>query len=155
MLIEVQALVTPSAFSTASRRSTGIDPKRLTLLLAVLEKQMDYRLHALDVFVSLVGGVKVVEPAMDLGIILSLASSYCDQPVEPHTISFGEVGLGGELRTVPRLESRLKEAINMGFKRCILPVKSAKSIQSGIKKHIDLYGAASAKEAIKYALPNR
>ncbi|MEM7175122.1 MAG: DNA repair protein RadA [Chlamydiota bacterium] len=149
MLIEVQALATPSAFSTASRRSTGIDPKRLTLLLAVLEKQMGYKLHALDVFVSVVGGMKMTEPAVDLGIVLAIASSYCNEAAAPDTVIFGEVGLGGEVRAVPRLESRLKEAVNMGFKRCILPAKALSHIHKEVEKDIALCGVKCIEEAIE------
>ncbi len=152
MLIEVQALVTPSAFPTASRRSTGVDPKRLTLLLAVLEKQMGYKLHALDVFVSLAGGMKIAEPALDLGIILALASSYCNEPVSPDTMSFGEVGLGGEVRAVPRLESRLKEAANMGFTTCVMPAKAVCSSGATFKQKMTLIGVTKVSEAIEKAL---
>ena len=96
LLIEVQALVAPSSFATSTRRSTGLDPKRLTLLLAVLEKRMGYQLHTLDVFVSIAGGMKITEPAIDLGTILAIASCYCNKPIPSDTIVMGEVGLGGE-----------------------------------------------------------
>lgn len=152
MLIEVQALVTRSAFATASRRSTGIDPKRLALLLAVLEKQMGYKLHAFDVFVSLAGGIRISEPAIDLGIILAIASSYCGEPLSADTVVVGEVGLGGEIRAVPRGESRLKEVRNMGFSRCILPQKLASNLQP--LTDVTLVGVQKVEEAIDRSLSN-
>lgn len=152
MLIEVQALVAPSSFATATRRSTGLDPKRLTLLLAVLEKKMAYQLHALDVFVSIAGGIKITEPAIDLGIVLAIASSYCNRQIPADTVVIGEVGLGGEVRSVPRIESRLKEAINLGFKRCIIAEKNLKGLLEPLKKNIQLTGITRVEEAIQIVL---
>ncbi|MEC8306736.1 MAG: DNA repair protein RadA, partial [Chlamydiota bacterium] len=123
-LIELQALVAPSSFSTPSRRSTGLDPKRLSLLLAVLEKKRGYRLHTLDVFVSVAGGLTITEPAIDLGVILALASSYCSQALPRGVVAMGEVGLGGELRSIPHIERRLKEAHQRGFSRAVIPIKN-------------------------------
>lgn len=152
LLVEVQALVAPSSFATSSRRSTGIDPKRLTLLLAVLEKRMGYQLHALDVFVSVAGGMKITEPAIDLGTILSIASSYCNRAIPADTLVLGEVGLGGEVRSIPRLESRLKEGINMGFKRCVLSSKNLKGINKKLTDKISLQGISRVEEAIQILL---
>src|SRR5690606_30692084 len=114
ILIEVQALVTDTAFSTPSRRCTGLDQNRLALLLAVLEKRMGYQMHRCDVFVSIAGGMRVIEPGIDLGILASVVSSMRNRKIDPNTIVMGEVGLGGEIRSVPRVESRVKEAIHMG-----------------------------------------
>jgi len=152
LLIEVQALVAPSSFATSTRRSTGLDQKRLTLLLAVLEKRMGYQLHALDVFVSIAGGMKIAEPAIDLGIILAIASCYCNKPIPHDTIVMGEVGLGGEVRSIPRIESRIKEAINMGFKRCILSAKNLKGLNKKLTEKIALQGVGRVEEAIKILL---
>ena len=152
LLIEVQALVAPSSFPTSSRRSTGLDQKRLTLLLAVLEKRMGYKIHALDVFVSIAGGIKITEPAIDLGIILAIASSYNNQAIPSDTVIIGEVGLGGEVRSVPRLESRLKEAINMGFKRCILSVNNLKGVNKKLTEKITLHGIERVEEIIPILL---
>ena len=149
MLMEVQALVTPSSFATASRRSTGIDPKRLTLLLAVLEKQMGYKLHTLDVFVSVAGGMTIKEPAIDLAIMLALASSYLNEPIPADAALLGEVGLGGEVRTVPRLESRLKEAKNMGFTTVVLPKRARGHVKSGLKSALKFCSVANVAEAIE------
>ncbi|WP_316358981.1 DNA repair protein RadA [Candidatus Neptunichlamydia sp. REUL1] len=152
LLIEVQALVAPSSFATSTRRSTGLDPKRLTLLLAVLEKRMGYQLHALDVFVSIAGGMKITEPAIDLGTILAIASCYCNKPIPSDTIVMGEVGLGGEVRSIPRIESRIKESINMGFKRCILSTKNLKGLNKKLSEKIVLQGVTRVEEAIKTLL---
>ena len=152
LLIEVQALVAPSSFATSTRRSTGLDPKRLTLLLAVLEKRMGYQLHTLDVFVSIAGGMKINEPAIDLGTILAIASCYCNKPIPSDTIVMGEVGLGGEVRSIPRIESRIKEAINMGFKRCILSSKNLKGLNKKLSEKIVLQGVMRVEEAIKVLL---
>lgn len=152
LLIEVQALVAPSSFATSTRRSTGLDPKRLTLLLAVLEKRMGYQLHALDVFVSIAGGMKITEPAIDLGTVLAIASCYCNKPIPTDTVIIGEVGLGGEVRSIPRIEPRIKEAINMGFKRCILSTKNLKGLNKTLTEKIQIQGVSSVEEAIQKTL---
>ena len=153
ILIEVQALVAPSSYATSSRRCTGLDQNRLALLLAVLEKRMGYKLHSLDVFVSVAGGMKIVEPAIDLGILLSIASSFCDQMIHPESVIIGEVGLGGEVRSVPRIETRIKEAIHMGFTTCILPNKCLKGLSKEITSNINLQGIDVVEEAIQIVLP--
>lgn len=134
ILIELQALVSSSAFSTSSRRANGIDQNRLALLLAVLEKRMGYHFHNLDVFVSVAGGLRIREPATDLAIILAIASSFTSTPIDPNTVVIGEVGLSGEVRSVPRLESRLREAEHMGFTQCLVPQKNAsKKLNTSLK----------------------
>lgn len=155
LLIEVQALVAPSSFASPSRRSSGLDSKRLSLLLAVLEKRMGYRLHALDVFVSIAGGIKISEPAIDLGVLLAIASSYCNHSIPSDTVVIGEVGLAGEVRSVPRIESRLKEAIHMGFKRCFLPKKNLRGIHKDLKEKIHLHEIIRVEEAILQLLEDR
>lgn len=149
LLVEVQALVASSSFSSPSRRSTGLDAKRLSLLLAVLEKKMAYRLHALDVFVSVAGGIRISEPAVDLGVVLAIASSYCNRAVPSDTVVIGEVGLAGEVRSVPRIETRIKEAIQMGFTRCVLSEKNLKGINKVLKEKIHLYGISRVEDAIQ------
>jgi DNA repair protein RadA/Sms len=148
ILVEVQALVAASAFSTSSRKSAGLDQNRLALLLAVLEKRMGYQLHNCDVFVSVAGGLKIVEPAIDLGILLSIASSFCNKPIPSETIVLGEVGLGGEVRSVPRIESRIKEAINMGFSECVIPKRNLKGLSPELHKKISIRGVDLVEEAI-------
>ena len=148
LLIELQALVASSAFSTSTRKSTGLDSNRLALLLAVLEKRMGYRLHHCDVFVSVAGGLKISEPAIDLGVIAAIASSFCNKAIDPETVVIGEVGLSGEVRGVPRIENRLREAIHMGFKRCLLPGRNLKGISSEFSQKITLIGVDRVEQAI-------
>lgn len=153
ILIEAQALVTDTAFATPSRRCTGIDQNRLALLLAVLEKRMRYQMFRCDVFVSIAGGMRVSEPGVDLGILLAIASSMRNQPIDPQTVTIGEVGLGGEVRSVTRMESRIKEAIQMGFTRCVLPKRNVKGIPAEFKDKITLIGIDFVEEAIDVLLP--
>lgn len=151
-LLEIQALVTPTAYPTPSRRSAGIDSNRLGLLLAVLDKRVGYNLHHCDVFVALAGGLKIVEPAIDLGIVVAVASSFTNRIVPSDCIVLGEVGLGGEVRGVSRIETRLKEAIHMGFKKCILPKKNLKGLSASIGEKIQLVGVELVDQAIQSAL---
>jgi DNA repair protein RadA/Sms len=146
MLIEVQGLVAASSFSTSTRKSTGLDTNRLALLLAVLEKRMGYSLHHCDVFVSIAGGVKITEPAIDLAILIAIASSFCNRPIDPDTVVIGEVGLGGEVRSVPRIETRLKEAAHLGFRQAILPKRN---LQGLTEKGLKLIGVDLVEEAIR------
>jgi DNA repair protein RadA/Sms len=148
LLIELQALVASSAFSTSTRKSTGLDSNRLALLLAVLEKRMGYRLHHCDVFVSVAGGLKISEPAIDLGVVTAIASSFCNKAIDPETVVIGEVGLGGEVRGVPRIENRLREAIHMGFKRCLLPERNLKGLSPEFAQKIALIGVERVEQAI-------
>ncbi len=148
-LLEIQALVTATAFPTPSRKSAGLDQNRLALLLAVLEKRVGYQLHHCDVFVALAGGLKIVEPAIDLGILLAIASSFTNRVIPSDVIAIGEVGLGGEVRGVSRVETRLKEAIHMGFKKCILPRKNLKSLEAGLREKIELIGVDLVDQAIQ------
>lgn len=145
MLVEVQALVTPTSFSTPTRKSTGLDTNRLALLLAVLEKKVGFKFFQSDVFVSLAGGIKIVEPAIDLGLLLAIASSMRNRALDPDTVVVGEVGLGGEVRTCPRMESRMKEASLLGFKRAIVPKKNGK----GIKANLEIVGVDNVEEALR------
>ncbi len=150
LLVEAQALVAPSAFVTSARRSTGVDQNRLALLLAILEKRMGYTLHRSDIFVAIAGGLKIVEPGIDLPILIAIASSFCNRFVDPEIVLMGEVGLGGEIRSVPRVELRLKEAANMGFKRALLPHRNLHGISSTQK--IELIGVERVEEAIEHLL---
>lgn len=149
LLIELQALVASSAFATSTRKSTGLDPNRLSLLLAVLEKRMGYTLHRSDVFVAVAGGLKIVEPGIDLAILLAIGSSFCNRAIDPETVVMGEVGLGGEVRSIARVESRLKEALNMGFKRCVLPKRNLKGLMF---QGMELIGVEKVEQAIDFLL---
>lgn len=148
-LVEVQALVSPSAFSTSFRKSSGIDHNRLTMILAVLEKRLGFALHGTDVFVSVAGGLKIIEPALDLGIALSVASSFCNKLIDPGTCLIGEVGLGGEIRSVSRLEKRVKEAQEMGFTRAIIPKKGMNILSIDPSSPFKVIGVSTVEEAFK------
>lgn len=148
ILIEAQALVTETVFSTPSRRCTGLDQNRLALLLAVLEKRVGYPLHRCDVFVAIAGGIRVVEPASDLGTLIAVASSFRNRCIDADTTILGEVGLGGEIRGVPRAESRIKEALHMGFKRCIVPKNQLQSLSAAFKGKIIIQGVEYVEQAI-------
>ncbi len=128
ILIEVQALVTPTSFGVPQRNTTGFDYRRLGLLLAVLEKRVGVFVGQYDVFVNIAGGVRVDEPAVDLGIALSIISSMRDKPVDSQAVAVGEIGLGGEVRTVSQIEKRVQEAAKLGFQRIILPKNNLKSL---------------------------
>ncbi|NGX58055.1 MAG: DNA repair protein RadA [Chlamydiae bacterium] len=153
ILVEVQALVTPTAFSIPSRRSAGIDQNRLGLLLAVLEKRLRYPMHQTDVFVSVVGGLKITEPAIDLGILVAVASSLRNHLLHPETTIMGEVGLSGEVRSVPRVENRIKEAIQMGFQKCVIPKHNMKGIPKSLQEKIQIQPVEMVEEAINSLIP--
>ncbi len=122
LLVEVQALVTPAPpFGAPRRSSTGIDPRRMALVLAVLDKRARLGTSTQDVFVNVAGGVLVEEPAADLGVAMAVASSIKDRPVRPEAVFFGEVGLSGEIRSVRRPQDRMREAARLGFRRCVAP----------------------------------
>jgi DNA repair protein RadA/Sms len=120
LLVEVQALVSSSSYGNARRMASGLDQARLSLLLAVLEKRAGLNLAAEDVFVNVAGGIAVDEPAADLGILAAVASSVRNRPVQEHTVVFGEVGLAGEIRAVSQSALRVREAAQMGFRRCVV-----------------------------------
>lgn len=121
LLVEVQALTVPSAYGTPARTANGIDHSRLLMVLAVLTRRAGLRLGQHDVYVNVAGGLDLREPAADIGVAVAIASSVQDIRVAPDLVFIGEVGLGGELRTVTRLENRLREVERLGFKRCIIP----------------------------------
>jgi DNA repair protein RadA/Sms len=133
LLVEVQALVSPSSFGTPRRMSLGIDPNRTNLLLAVLEKRVGLELLGDDVFVSVAGGIEVAEPAADLGVAAAVASSFRNRPLPAHTALFGEVGLAGEVRGVGQAALRIREAAQMGFTRVVLPSRSIAAAFEGIE----------------------
>lgn len=121
LLVEVQALVAPTAYPSPQRTTTGFDSKRLQMLLAVLERRADVRLGAMDVFVNLAGGLRLEEPAIDLGVLVAVASAKADIPADSTTVCIGEVGLGGEIRSVNQLPLRLREAARLGFQTALIP----------------------------------
>lgn len=128
LLVEVQALVAPATFGTPRRTVSGVDQNRVALLLAVLERKVGMNLGSSDAYVKVSGGVRLDEPAADLGIILALASSYRDACVDPQVVVAGEVGLTGEIRLVSGLEQRAREAAKLGFGRILLPASGARKL---------------------------
>ena len=121
ILVEIQALVTGTSFGMPRRTAIGVDANRVSLLVAVLDKIGGLHLGNHDIFVNVAGGVRLAEPAADMGIVTAIASSFLDRPVDPKTVVFGEVGLTGEIRGINRMEVRIREAARMGFARCVLP----------------------------------
>lgn len=121
IVVELQALVSPSSYGSPRRSTTGLEGNRLLQILAVLEKRVGVPLSKLDTYVASVGGLQVFEPAADLGVAIAIVSSFRDRVVDPHTVLIGEVGLGGQVRPVSQLELRLREAAKLGFKRAIVP----------------------------------
>ena len=147
ILVEVQALVSNANFGTPQRNVNGFDYKRLGMLIAVLEKRMGLAMGTKDVFVNLVGGLRVDDPAADLSIICSAASSTMDKPIGEDVVLLGEVGLAGEVRSINRLEQRLNEAATLRFKRAIVP---SASVNDRVKKiKIDLHPVKTVKDAFK------
>jgi DNA repair protein RadA/Sms len=128
ILVEVQGLVCQTNFNYPRRTAAGIDFNRVNLLLAVLEKRLGVRMNDMDAYINVAGGMRLHEPAVDMGVVLAVLSSYRNQPLEEGTICFGEVGLVGEVRAVSMAESRVLEAAKLGFKRCILPEVNRRQI---------------------------
>lgn len=146
MLLEIQALVCRSNFGNPRRTAAGTDLNRVNLLMAVLEKRVGLAMSASDAYVNIAGGIRMNEPAIDLGIVLALASSYRDRPVGEKTICFGEVGLSGEVRAVSMPKQRAAEARKLGFEQCILPAVCLDAVRD--LEGIRLIGVANVKEAI-------
>ena len=147
ILLEIQALICHSYFNNPRRTATGTDFNRVNLLLAVLEKRLGMQLSDCDAYVNIAGGIRMNEPAIDLGLVLATISSKLDLTIDEKTICFGEVGLSGEVRGVTMAEQRVAEAAKLGFKRCILPsvcLGAAKSV-----KGIELVGVSNVKEALE------
>lgn len=150
LLVEVQALVAPTSYGVPQRTSTGFDAKRLQMLLAVLEKRCGLHVGQYDVFVNVAGGIRVDEPAVDLGTAASIASSLNDVPVEPQTVAVGEIGLGGEIRTISQIEKRITESQKLGFRRIVVPRNNLKNLR--INGEIDVVGVDAIDEAIRLLL---
>jgi DNA repair protein RadA/Sms len=150
LLVEIQALTTYTSFGYPRRTANGVDFNRLLLVTAVLTQRLGLRLSNQDIMVNVTGGLKISEPASDLGIALAVASSFRDSIVDPGMVSIGEVGLSGELRSAPQLERRVVEAARLGFKRCLVP-KVGSDI-SRPPKEIELIPAGTVREAIGAAL---
>ncbi len=147
LLAEVQALTTPTYLNNPRRVVSGVDYNRLSLVMAVLEKRLGFRLGTHDVFVNIAGGIKVVEPAVDLAALVSIASSMRDQTLEPTTVVFGEVGLGGEVRAVNHVERRLREAARMGFDKAIVPRRNLERLNGNLP--INVRGVQNVAQALE------
>ena len=147
VLVEIQALVCDSNFGLPRRTAAGTDYNRVNLLMAVLEKRAGMHLSGSDAYVNVAGGIKVNEPGLDLGIVMAIASSFRNRPVDCKTIIFGEVGLAGEVRAVSQPQIRVNEAVKLGFTTCILPEVCLKKVRKDDK--INLIGVSNVGEAIK------
>ena len=148
MLLEIQALVCRTNFGMPRRTAAGTDYNRVNLLIAVLEKRAGLHLSDCDAYVNIAGGIKVNEPSLDLGIVMALASSFRDVPVDDKTLVFGEVGLSGEVRAVSMAEKRVKEAAKLGYSACILP-RVCLERMSPVPEGIRLIGVGTVREAIE------
>lgn len=146
ILLEIQALVCESNFGMPRRTAAGTDYNRVNLLMAVLEKRIGYRLGNYDAYINIAGGIKISEPAVDLGIVMAIVSSYKNRPFDEKTIVFGEVGLSGEVRAVNMPEQRVAEAKKLGFEACVIPEVSVESVKS--IKGIRIIGVKTINEAI-------
>ncbi len=152
ILTEVQGLVTTTNFGNPRRMATGFDYNRMSLILAVLEKRAGYFFSSMDAYINVVGGIRLEEPAADLSVAIALVSSLKDIVVNDSVIAFGEIGLAGEIRSVPNCEIRILEAERLGFKKCIIPYYSYKSIINTSKYNIKIIGAKNVRQAIEEAV---
>lgn len=145
LLVEIQALVCPTKMAYPARKVTGVDFNRVSIIIAVLERHLNLKLATMDIYVNAAGGVRVNEPAADLPIALAIISSYKNQPIASSTLALGEIGLAGEIRSVERIESRVKEAEKLGFTDILLPKANLKEFKNGKLK---LNGLASIKDSL-------
>lgn len=146
ILVEVQALISHTNFGMPRRTSVGTDYNKVNLLMAVIEKKMGIQMGDYDAYVNIAGGMKITEPALDLALVMALISSYKNRPLDSKTIVFGEVGLAGEVRAVSQAQQRVMEAKKLGFKRCIVPAVSMKTI--GKMEGIEILGVENVNQAM-------
>ena len=147
ILIEIQGLASSSGFGTPRRTVLGLDQNRVALIISVMEKRLEMNISGLDIFMNVAGGVKVTEPAADLGIAVALASSFFNRAINDNIVLIGEIGLTGEIRAVAHIESRIKEASKMGFTQCIVPKNTIKQITK--VKDIKIVGISLLKEVME------
>ena len=150
ILVEVQALVSPSSLGTARRTAIGADPQRLALLTAVLEKKIGTTLYDHDIFLNIAGGIRIDEPALDLSVVVALLSSLYEKTVDPATVVCGEVGLAGEIRAVGQVEMRLREASRLGFKKFLMPVSGKQLLANRNASPIELIGVKTVQDVIEH-----
>jgi DNA repair protein RadA/Sms len=146
LLVEIQALVSTSSFGVPRRTALGVDYNRLNLLIAVLDKRIGMHLGGMDVFVNVVGGLRIDEPAIDMGVIAAVASSFRNRAIETGMFTFGEVGLSGELRGISQADTRIKEAAKIGFKKGIVPVGNSNKLKAD---DIEIIGVKNVEEALE------
>jgi DNA repair protein RadA/Sms len=147
ILVEIQSLASGTSFGTPRRTILGLDPNRVALLAAVMEKKIGMHLMGYDIFMNVAGGVKVIEPAVDLAIVAAIASSFLDKPVAARTVIMGEVGLTGEVRAIGQADARIAEAAKMGFTRCILPQGNLKRLAPAAD--VEAVGVETVTEAVE------
>ena len=152
LLVEIQALTSPTSFTLPRRMANGVDFNRLLMLVAVIGKRLGASLSTQDVIVSVTGGIKIEEPAADLGIVVAIASSFKDLSARPDVAVFGEVGLSGEVRSVHQPDRRAGEAARLGLKRCVLPAGNVARARREVGAEIELVGVHSVREAVECAL---
>ncbi|MBI5739169.1 MAG: DNA repair protein RadA [Nitrospirae bacterium] len=146
LLVEIQALVTASNFGVPRRTALGVDYNRINLLIAVLDKRLGMQLGGMDIFVNVVGGLKIEEPAIDMGIIAAIASSFKNNTIEATTFTFGEIGLSGEVRGISQAETRIKEAVKLGFTKGIVPVNNVQTLEG---HDMEIIGVKNVEEAVE------
>jgi len=152
LLVELQALVAQDISNIPRRHATGLDLNRFMLLLAVIKNRLGLHLHNLDVFINVAGGIRLDEPAADLGLLLAVVSSFRREPIPQDLVAIGEIGLGGEIRGVTQIEARLKEAAKLGFSRCLLPKSNLNKLDAtelNASLTLELLGVRQAGEALE------
>jgi DNA repair protein RadA/Sms len=149
ILVEVQALVSPSSLGTARRTAIGADPQRLALLTAVLEKKIGATLYDHDIFLNIAGGIRIDEPALDLGVIVALLSSLYEKTVDPATVVCGEVGLAGEIRAVGQMDMRLRESERLGFNTFLMPDSSTQLFETLEKSSMEIIGVQTVQDVVE------
>jgi DNA repair protein RadA/Sms len=147
ILVEIQALVSPTNLGMPRRTAIGVDHNRVSLLVAVLDKICGMHLGASDIFINVAGGVRVEEPAVDLGVVAAMASSFLDKPIDARTVVLGEVGLAGEVRAISQMDVRIKEAARLGFNRCLVPKTNSTQLANMAKMEISII--SSLKELLE------
>ncbi|MFN8008068.1 MAG: DNA repair protein RadA [Terriglobia bacterium] len=151
ILVELQALVSDTSYPSARRMAAGVDPNRISLLIAMLEKRLGFHLSTSDVYVNIAGGLNVNEPAADLGIVAAIVSSYRNQGIDPEMVIFGEVGLTGEVRSTAQSNLRIRESAALGFKRCLVPNSTPQ--QNEGQGDLQLIPVRTVQEALEYLFP--
>ena len=148
ILLEIQALVSPTNFGFPRRQTAGSDLNRLNLLMAVLEKRLNLSISNCDAYVNIAGGLRITEPAIDLGIVMAVVSSFKNRPIDDKLLAFGEIGLSGEVRAVSMAENRVAEAKKLGFTTCIVPMSCLETCKK--INGINVVGVSSVQDAMEY-----